>query len=178
MIFDFATGLINDNLLFVDRETKSIWSQLEGAAVSGELKGQPLTALPSLQTTWGRWKKSHPDTKVMVMPGQQGAEYLYFNPDVGAPRPQYAEFGHNPSQLGLGIALNDESAFFPWRRIRGAKKPIDTEIGGIALRIHVDKPGMTAWAENQSGEMIAAVMTYRKSWLAFYPQSEVYRSGP
>ncbi len=113
MIFDFATSLINDNLLFVDRETKSVWSQLEGAAVIGELKGEPLNAVPTLQATWGAWRKRHPETLVMVLPEHPGAEYLYFNPDVGAPRAQYAEFGHNPSQLGYGISLNGEAMFFP-----------------------------------------------------------------
>jgi len=176
MVFDFATGLINDNLLFVDRETKSIWSQLDGKAVIGELAGEPLNAVPSLQTTWGYWKQTHPDTKVMTVPGHPGADYLYHNPDVGSPRPQFAEFGHNPSQLGLGVALNGEAVFFAWGKIRGAKKPIEATVGGTALRIFVDKAGITAWAETESGEMIAAIMTYRKSWLAFYPETQTYRA--
>jgi hypothetical protein len=51
LTFDFAEGLIKDNLLFVDRETHSIWSQLDNQAVSGEMKGAPLQVIASLQTT-------------------------------------------------------------------------------------------------------------------------------
>lgn len=174
-MFDFATGLIHDNLLFVDRETKSVWSQLEGAAVIGDLKGEPLEAVPALQTTWGYWKKRYPETKVMIAPWSPGAEYLYFNPDVGAARPQFAEFGHNPSQLGLGIKIGEDALFLPWREIRGAKEPIAVTVGGEELRVSVDKKGITAWAEDLTGAMVAGVMTYRKSWLAFHPESKVFR---
>ena len=44
--FDFATGLIHDNLLFVDRETKSVWSQLDGKAVIGALTIATVLLLP------------------------------------------------------------------------------------------------------------------------------------
>jgi hypothetical protein len=30
LTFDFAEGLIKDNLLIVDRETRSVWPQLHG----------------------------------------------------------------------------------------------------------------------------------------------------
>ena len=45
--FDFAEGLLQNNLLFVDRETSSIWSQLHGQAVSGPLEGTPLQVVAS-----------------------------------------------------------------------------------------------------------------------------------
>ena len=172
--FDFATGLIHDNLLFVDRETKSVWSQLDGKAVIGDLKGQPLDAVPALQTTWGYWRQQHPNTKVLVAPGSPGADYLYFNPDVGAARPQHAEFGHNPAVLGLGVSVGGQSMFLPWRKIRGAKKPIDLQLGAAVLTVHVAKKGLTAWVLDADGETVPSVMTYRKSWLAFRPESATY----
>ena len=64
LTFDFAEGLLNDNLLFVDRETQSIWSQLEGKAINGPMKGKTLQNIPALQTTWKNWKTKHPTTKV------------------------------------------------------------------------------------------------------------------
>ena len=174
LTFDFATSLIHDNLLFVDRETKSVWSQLDGKAVIGDLTGQPLNAIPTIQTTWGRWKDLHPESQVLIIPGIEGIDYLYFNPDAGAPRPEFAEFGHNPSQLGLGIERGGEAIFFPWRKIRGAKKPIESSIGGKRVWIHVDKKGLAAWATDADGRLLAGVMTYIKSWLAFRPESRVY----
>ncbi len=175
LTFDFATGLIHDNLLFVDRQTKSVWSQLDGKAVIGELTGSPLNPVPTLQTTWGYWRKLHPDTLAMIIPGETGVEYLYFDPAVGAARPRFAEFGHNPSVLGLGLEINGESLFLPWKRIRGSKQPIAVTVGGTPLSVHVNKRGLTAWALDAEGEMLPAVMTYRKSWLAFRPKSKIYK---
>ena len=45
LTFDFAEGLLKNNLLVVDRETDSVWSQLHGKAVIGPLEGQPLTII-------------------------------------------------------------------------------------------------------------------------------------
>jgi len=159
----------------VDRQTKSVWSQLDGKAVMGELEGSPLNAVPALQTTWGYWRKLHPDTVAMVIPGEEGVEYLYFDPDVGAARPKFAEFGHNPSVLGLGLEFGGEALFLPWKKLRRAKAPIPVTVGGRELQVHVAKAGMTAWATDADGEPAAGVMTYRKSWLAFRPESKIYK---
>lgn len=37
-----------------------------GEAVSGDMQGSKLTKLPSTMTTWGNWKKLHPDTSVYI----------------------------------------------------------------------------------------------------------------
>jgi len=49
-----------------DHETESIWSQPWGAAISGELKGETLTLLPSELKTWGSWISEHPNTRVLT----------------------------------------------------------------------------------------------------------------
>ena len=51
LTFEFAEGFLNDNLLFVDRETDSVWSQLHGKAIAGPLKDTPLPVLPTMQVT-------------------------------------------------------------------------------------------------------------------------------
>ena len=47
LTFDFAEGLVDNNLLVVDRETSSVWSQLAGRAIAGSMEGTPLTAVPA-----------------------------------------------------------------------------------------------------------------------------------
>lgn len=63
LTFDFAEGLIKDNLLIVDRETSSVWSQLHGRAVIGPMEGTPLQMIPAIQATWGFWRARHPETR-------------------------------------------------------------------------------------------------------------------
>jgi hypothetical protein len=45
-----------------DRQTGTLWSQLLGEAVEGELKGTKLEFLPAWQTTWADWKAHNPNT--------------------------------------------------------------------------------------------------------------------
>ena len=46
-----------------DRETGSVWSGRSGEAVSGELAGEQLTLLPSLQVFWFAWSDFYPETE-------------------------------------------------------------------------------------------------------------------
>ena len=69
--YTFATSglLYRSNKLMFDRETKSLWSALEGRPVVGPLvgSGAQLQVLPATTTTWGRWKREHPDTLVLSL---------------------------------------------------------------------------------------------------------------
>jgi hypothetical protein len=57
-----------DTLVLYDGRTGSRWGLLTGEAFEGPLAGQRLGRLPSLFTTWGRWKALHPATTVYVAP--------------------------------------------------------------------------------------------------------------
>ena len=49
-----------------DRETGSLWTQVTGEALRGPMEGMSLRKIPSVMTTWGRWKREHPDTLALV----------------------------------------------------------------------------------------------------------------
>ena len=51
-----------------DQATGSLWSQVLGKAMDGELVGQTLQARPSVLTDWKTWKEKHPLTTVTVLP--------------------------------------------------------------------------------------------------------------
>lgn len=60
-----VVGLYNAVVALYDRETDSVWSQVEGRALKGPLAGTRLKTGPLLDTTWKQWKELHPDTLVM-----------------------------------------------------------------------------------------------------------------
>jgi hypothetical protein len=64
--FGVSGKLIRNVLVMYDRRTESLWSQLLGEAVAGELEGTKLDYLPSVMTTWQEWKAQHPDTLALV----------------------------------------------------------------------------------------------------------------
>lgn len=67
--FDTA-GLRGGNEVFEDQETHSYWQQSSLKAISGPLKGTHLKIYPFLMTTWGEWRKIHPNTLVLKpLPG-------------------------------------------------------------------------------------------------------------
>jgi len=61
--------LYRSNKLMYDKATQSMWSTLEGEPVIGPLvgKGIKLDYLSVVTTTWGEWKKRHPNTKVLSL---------------------------------------------------------------------------------------------------------------
>ena len=170
LTFDFAEGLINDNLLVVDRETSSVWSQLHGQAVIGELTGTPLQPVPSLQSTWKFWRAQHPDTQVVTVPDHDGVPYFYSRSGSVMGRV------HDTTQVGLGLVLNDAAVFFPFGELSRMDRTVQTSVGGESVRVTYDDDGLTAWANDRRGELLTTVIAYRKGWLEFYPDSEIYRA--
>lgn len=172
LTFDFGEGLLANNLLLVDRETESVWSQLAGKAVSGALEGTPLRAIPSLQTTWKFWRQRHPDTRVMILPDTDGRPYLYSDFTPGEPRRESGD--HDTSTLGLGLAVGDDAWFFPLHALADTTSPVRMEIGGQPVVIHHDTAQHTAWAEDADGELMTGVLAYEAGWREFFPETNVW----
>jgi hypothetical protein len=94
-VFGSSGFLFRSNKLMYDRQTNTLWNQLTGEPVIGKLVGSniKLPVLPVVVTSWGEWKRQHPDTKVVDIntgfdrPYQVGATYgRYFaSPDTMFP---------------------------------------------------------------------------------------------
>ena len=58
--------LYRSNKVMYDRLTETLWNQLRGEPMVGELVGSgiKLEYFPVALTTWGEWLAEHPDTKV------------------------------------------------------------------------------------------------------------------
>lgn len=67
--------------MMFDRDTKSLWSQVLGRSVHGELEGRSLVEIPSERMTWGEWKAKYPQTTALSKPaGIEGSPYdRYFS---------------------------------------------------------------------------------------------------
>ncbi|MBM3242206.1 DUF3179 domain-containing protein [Candidatus Poribacteria bacterium] len=68
-------GLIDNNMIMIDRQTKSRWIQITGEAINGKMRVKRLKLLYSLHTTWGTWRNLHPDT--LVLSRNTGCKYNY-----------------------------------------------------------------------------------------------------
>jgi hypothetical protein len=65
-----TSGLLyRSNKLMFDEETSSLWSTITGTPVVGELVGSGLKLdhYPVVTTSWGEWRRMHPDTTVLSL---------------------------------------------------------------------------------------------------------------
>ncbi len=69
--------LYRSNKLMYDRGTRSLWNTIWGKPVIGPLVKQEI-ALPRMSvvtTTWGEWRRRHPDTKVLSLSTGHSRDY-------------------------------------------------------------------------------------------------------
>ncbi|MHA2090946.1 MAG: DUF3179 domain-containing protein [Candidatus Kariarchaeaceae archaeon] len=89
-------SLYENNLVFYDRNSDSWWSQMLGLSLTGENIYNQLNYSQAIETTWGTWKKLHPNTVVL-------SRDTGFNRDYN--RNPYAVFQHDDS-IWFGTTYN------------------------------------------------------------------------
>jgi hypothetical protein len=122
--FGVSGQLLDNVLVMYDRQTGSLWSQLLGRAVEGELAGTELEYLTSELTTWAEWKARYPHTLALVKGSPPP------DPRNGAERydPLWAR------EYVVGVELDGESVAYPWR-VLSTQPAIDDLVAGQPLLI-------------------------------------------
>ncbi|MEM1220458.1 MAG: DUF3179 domain-containing (seleno)protein, partial [Bacteroidota bacterium] len=178
--FDFGRGLKENNLLIIDRKTNSVWNQLSCKAIEGELEGQRLEPLGTVQSTWGFWREKYPESKLLinrdtsnaVFPTEVYKREYYTDWKPGTPYPENLS-EHNIKLLGLGLEREQASVFFPLDYLSTQTSPLNYRLREENLVIHFDVEGLTAWAESPSGDLLPSTMVYDWAWENFFPESEI-----
>lgn len=180
--FDFGFGLNKNNLLIVDRETNTVWNQLSGNGILGELKGDKLNSVSTIQCTWGFWKDKYPSTRLLISKDTANAVFPQFLDEVpryidwepGDGKPNYEDI-HQIGALGLGVELGNSSIYFPFERLFRENSPVDWEIEKSMFKVYFDESGLTAWVEDTGGVMVPSTIAYSWAWKLFYPDSKIYK---
>lgn len=107
-------GLNQAVLSMQDRETGSVWTQLDGKATDGALKGERLKMIPMPQMTYGEWKNAHPDTLVLSPNTPFSDRYRAVN--IGSFNPGEAIYGDDrldANALVVGVEVDGEFKGYP-----------------------------------------------------------------
>jgi len=184
---EFGTSgkLWKSNLVMYDRKTDSLWSQILGEAVVGEMTGTKLKALPSDQVRYGNWKNLHPDGKVLSR--DTGAVRFYGSNPYGdyfsatnlalsLAKPTDTRLPN--SAFIFGIVINGEAKAYHIEAVK--EKGIVEDVfqdTTIILRYDGELDVVRVFQRLPDGqeERINPFSSFWFSWAAVHPDTELYK---
>ena len=139
-VLDFGTSgrLYKSDLVMYDRQTKSLWPQIEGRAVVGPLIGSRLEVLPASMVSWNDWRAAHPDGQVLSKDTGFSRPYGE-NPYVGYDGEGNSPFLFRGSVDGrlpamervLAVELGGQARAYPFRELAvGASTAVNDTVDG------------------------------------------------
>ncbi len=185
-------------LVLYDKQTRSLFSQVLGVGISGEHNGVELRPVPATLTTWGEWKKSHPNTKAlerprgyyfsMSVPVTAVASTRIGNKRIGYPfnrlsNVQNEEF--NGTNMLLFYDSGSKTMLVFNRDLDDKTLSFQHDSGSGADTVLVDNQTGSKWKaftgvaiegelEGKQLEQIPSHQMYRTVWSSYYPNARVY----
>lgn len=180
--FGISGLLYNSNVLLFDRADDSLWSQLGFAAISGPNAGKSLRHLGWELTTFASWSKRHPDSTVVSFETGHSRDYQtnpygdYLENDRLMFPVERADTRLSPKDRIVAVKLGETVKAYPISEIQRAP-------GGV-VRDTIDGQTIVLESDEQTGSVRVAeapdealvVHTFWFAWVAFQPQTEVYRN--
>lgn len=116
LTFGVSGYLFNNNLVMVDHQSNTYWSQILGEGIRGAYKGQRLPRIPFIMTNWGAWKQDHPDTLLLSAAKLGNDPQTLVDPYTGYYQTEWSGFGSKenddrlpPKELVIGIRVGDQA---------------------------------------------------------------------
>ena len=164
--FGVSGLLYQQNLLFFDHATESLWSQLRGRAVTGPLAGTSLRLLPATLTTWRSWKAEHPQT--LVLSFQTGYKRDYS-------RDPYREWPLD-RRMALVISIQGQTKIYPYAELKKSAPALQDEIAGLAFTVRFDARQQSATILAATGDAPPHFVAFLGNVRAFFPNAEMYKA--
>ncbi len=179
--FGVSGLLYNSDVLLYDRETESLWSQILGQAISGPEKSKQLTAIPTIHTTWGKWKAMYPKTYVLSTKTGFNRDYTS-TPYKGYDKHKRLYFPvankdktFHPKEWVIGIVIDRQPKAYPFSILTQIDTSIlEDEVGSKNIFISFDKESRSAIIRDEQDNVLDGVTMYWFAWYAFHPQTEVF----
>lgn len=184
---EFGTSgkLWKSNLVMYDRKTDSLWPQVLGEAVVGEMTGAKLRLLESDQMRYGEWKKRFPSGQVLSR--DTGAARFYgSNPYGDYFRP--VDFALSlagtrdrrlaPEEFIFGLVLSGKAKAYPTRLVKERGEVRDEFQGAkMLLRHDQELDVVRMFQERLDGtlERVNPFSAFWFSWVSAHPDTEVYQ---
>lgn len=182
--FGVSGVLYNSGLLFYDRETESLWSQLKMMGISKDHMEEPLEQVTSRRMTWDAWSRTFPQGKVLSVDtgftNDYRGEWPYgdyaeqketiFPFDIS---PDRNEFGTKERMIGMVEGWAARA--WPLEQLKKRGQLFDA-IGARPIQVtYQESTGDVVITDITNGEALPHVSVFWFAWQAFYPDSSVWR---
>jgi len=182
LTFGVSGLLYKSNVLMYDHQTESLWSQVRREAVTGPMTGTRLKVLSSTLTAWAKWKKRHPETKVLSIKTGYVRDYSrdpyedYYKSRKGflalfKPAP-----GEEEKQLVAGIAIDGSMKAYPLDHLR-EKGRLTDRLGDTSITLVFDPKTDVLSVRDAKGNEVPHVVLYWFVWKGINPGSDLFRPG-
>lgn len=178
--FGVSGLLFNSDVLLYDRQSESLWSQIEMKAVSGTQSGKPLKYINTTHTSWKAWVKDNPNT--LLLSQETGFTRNYSQ----SPYSSYAlsdqlMFPVNNinkdlpnKELIIGVNIDAKFKAYPLRTLKKQKGKVMDQLAGQTILIKYDVVGESATVFDLQGNLIPSIQLYWFAWYAFHPNTAIY----
>jgi hypothetical protein len=178
--FGVSGLLYNSDLVMYDRKTDTLWDQVTGWAIIGELTGMRLKQVPIDTVTWGDWKKLYPDTKVLSR--ETGFIRSYGRTPYGdydTSRSIYfpvenEDLSLHPKEVIFGVEINGKFKAYTEEDLKKVRK-IEDKFNGVNLVVERSDAGIITVKNKNTNENIIPVRSFWFAWFAFHPETELYK---
>lgn len=178
---EFGTSgrLYNSNLVMYDRKSESLWTQIEGKAIVGEMSGYMLEPLSIDTLFWRDIKERHPDAQVLSKDAGHRRDYgrdpygdyyekrrLYFSVEN-------EDDSLHPKAVIFGIKVNGTYKAYSEHDLLKRKEFNDT-VGGVKVRVERFDDGVVKFTNLDTKDEIVKERDFWFAWYAFHPETQLY----
>jgi hypothetical protein len=177
--FGVSGLLYNSDLVFYDRATNTLWDQVIAEGIVGPLTGTKLELFPVTMTTWGRWRKEHPDT--LVLSTNTGFDYDYSVDPYAKYRDStklmfpvlQTDDRVRPKTVVFGFDLGDTTVAFT-EALLTEQKSVSYEPDDREMLVTMGDDGFVV-LKTEDGESHAPIRLFWFAWFTFHPQTELVK---
>ncbi|MGH7332104.1 MAG: DUF3179 domain-containing protein [Candidatus Rokuibacteriota bacterium] len=154
---DFGTSgkLYKSDLVMYDRQSHSLWSQMEGRAIVGARAGTQLKLVPANTLSFEEWRAAHPAGKVLSRETGHIRSYGA-NPYESYDQPQLRPFLFHgrpdarrpPKERVVGVKYGEVARAYPWP-VLAERRVVHDRIGHQALVILYQPGALSALDERE-----------------------------
>lgn len=179
--FGISGYLYQSNVLLYNRQDapqqESLWSQMQGKAVSGPMVETQLNAMPHQLVTWRMWKELHPDTLVLSNETGHVRDYVkdYYPQYFASPELMFpvekVDKRFLLKDIVIGVHYNGVHRAYPIEHFQMNGKPVEDTIGDKKVVLTKHSTGSISIHADDGVEIFHS---FWFAWYAFHPETEIY----